>query len=398
MSSPIKEGANFDATVDSIAKDFSWNVKLVTSVKGLGCINLDEFRFYWTDEAKVQAWADTQKWDDQTNAHNLQTARLKRVWHAVRKQAELREADKGALSTGDLDELLDSDDLGDRKKQFWNRYHLAYPLEIQPGDQLVSRVAREMSKLMLVVANLWLVRNMLHQITSTKKRKHIAGDLYTDEPDEMTEKDAGKDIASYTQRMLTYLISLAIAGVEKRSGAPAANTEVLGSNSTDFVCVPLDIVMSYYYRALKVAEGVPYNGRLAYIQRLDTEDRAEWVQLFREGNLTLGQVIQQIMQKRDAHWVPPPAPKKALEDPLSPVKDRGAKTRNSGNGDGAKPTKRSRLSLADGTPLCDDYNSSKGCKTQGCKKEHRCSTVLRNGQSCGARNHNFTNCPVVKGG
>ena len=398
MASQVKEGVDFAATIEGIAKDFNWNAKLVTSVKSLGCINLDEFRFYWSDETKVQTWADTQKWDEDANAHNLQTARLKRVWHAVRKQAELREADKGALATGDLDELLDSDELGDRKKQFWHRYHLAYPLEIQPGDQLVSRVAREMSKLMLIVANLWLVRNMLHQITSTKKRKHLVGDLYTDEPDELSDKDASKDISAYLNRLLTYLISLAIAGIEKRSGAPAANTEVLGSNSADFVCVPLDIVMAYYHRALKVVEGVPYPSRMAYIQRLDTEDRAEWVKVFREGNFTLGQVIQQIMQKRDAHWVPPPTPKRPLDDKsLSPVKaDRPTKNNRNTAKDG--PSKRSRLTLADGTPLCDKFNAAKGCQIPNCQKEHRCSTVLRNGQSCGARNHNFTSCPVVKGG
>ena len=99
----IKEGSSFDETVASIAKEFHWNEKLIASIKALGCLNLEEFRFYWSDESKVSAWAETQNRGDATQ-HALQCARLKRVWHAVRKQADLREADKGALSTNDLDE------------------------------------------------------------------------------------------------------------------------------------------------------------------------------------------------------------------------------------------------------------------------------------------------------
>ena len=384
----IKEGASFDETAVSIAKDFHWNEKLLASVKALGCLNLEEFRFYWSDEAKVSTWADTQNWGDAT-AHALQCARLKRVWHAVRKQADLREADKGTLNTNDLDELLDSDELNDRKKAFWLRYHVSYPLEIQPGDQLISRVTRELAKFMLVVANLWLVRNMLHQIMTTRKRKHVAGDLYTDAPEEVAQADSPQDIQLYLNRMLTYLLALAIAGVNKVHGAPASSQEILGANSTEYVVIPLDVVMAYYYRTLKVAGATPYQLRLAHIQRLDQDERAEWVQLFREGNLTLGQVIQRTMQKRDAHWVPLQSVSKKLDDPLTPPK---------ASAQDSKPTKRSRLELGDGTKLCGAYNSSKGCKDKNCKLEHRCSTVLRNQQSCGAKTHNFTNCPVVRGG
>ena len=384
-ASNIKDGTDFPATIDAIAKDFHWNEKLVASVKALGCLNLEEFRFYWSDEAKVSAWADTQNWGD-ASAHALQCARLKRVWHAVRKQADLREADKGALSTNDLDELLDSDELNDRKKAFWLRYHTSFPLEVQPGDQLISRVSREIAKFMLIVANFWLVRNMLHQIMTTRKRKHVAGDLYTDAPEETSEKDSQHDIQLYLSRMLTYMVALAIAGVGKKQGAPASSTETLGANSTDFVQIPLDIVMTYYYRTVKVAGAMPYQLRLAHIQRLDTDERAEWVQLFREGNLTLGQVIQRVMQKRDAHWIPLAMHKKVADDPGTPPKV--TKTNQ----------KKSRLELGDGTKLCGAYNSAKGCKDKACKLEHRCSTVLRNQQSCGAKSHGFANCPVVRGG
>ena len=140
----------------------------------------------------------------------------------------------------------------------------------------------------------------------------------------------------------------------------------------------------------KVASAMPYQQRLAHVQRLDTEERAEWVQLFREGNLTLGQVIHRIMQKRDAHWVPlTSVPKKLQDDPGTPPKVAKPEPR---------AAKRSRLELGDGTPLCGAFNSAKGCKGKNCKVEHRCSTVLRNQQSCGAKGHNFTNCPVVRGG
>jgi hypothetical protein len=45
-----------------------------------------------------------------------------------------------------------------------------------PADSLVSRCSREMSKRMLTVYNVHGVKNLMHQITSNKKRKKLGTD------------------------------------------------------------------------------------------------------------------------------------------------------------------------------------------------------------------------------
>lgn len=58
---------------------------------------------------------------------------------------------------------------------------------------------------------------------------------------------------------------------------PAKDEEAMGADTTQFVSVPLDILMKYFARAKKVSTQLPTSKRLAWLQAKDTEDRSEWL-------------------------------------------------------------------------------------------------------------------------
>ena len=59
------------------------------------------------------------------------------------------------------------------------------------------------------------------------------------------------------------------------------------------------------FRASRAAMLLPEASRLAWLAERDIAERAVWASLFREGEDTLGQIVQSVMEKRSAHWDTP---------------------------------------------------------------------------------------------
>lgn len=176
----------------------------------------------------------------------------------------------------DLDSMLAESELRDTKAAFWKRYHLKFPAEVHPADATLSRVAREMSKRMLCVFNVWKVRSLQFQLHTTNRKRKLGDNLYTED---LEEEDA-------------------MAGTSAVAPPPGTD-EGLGADTTKFVEVPLDVVLAYFYRAKRTAGQLPHGKRLSWLQRRDAEERAEWVSRFRESHDTLGHVIKETMVARD---------------------------------------------------------------------------------------------------
>jgi len=67
---------------------------------------------------------------------------------------------------------------------------MKYPVEVIPSEQLWSRCYKGMEKRLLTAYNVWKVKNLMHQVMTTKKRKQVGTDLY------MFEDDADKVTAT----------------------------------------------------------------------------------------------------------------------------------------------------------------------------------------------------------
>jgi hypothetical protein len=370
--------------------------------------NLEDFRYYFADEKEIDIFVaadEALKGPEQ----RIQIARVRRAWAAVRQNGLRKENRNTVSSVAELDDLLEEGTLRDVKVQFWKRYKAKYPVEVSPSDQLLSRCYREMDKRLLTVYNIWKVKTLLHQVTTTRKRKQVGTDLYTFE-DETEDAAGAHGVEKYLAMLHTYLLALSIAGSSKVQGAP--EEEAFGSDSTKLVKVPWDVLQSYYFRASRAAMAVPEASRLAWLEERDIAERAAWVSQFREGDEPLGQVVQSIMEKRGAHWDAPiqnmiVRPKPAFQ-PQQPQGQQQARTvhdpKRQTQGQQQKPFSPSSPmktkpgatadALRDGKTLCQDFNSGK-CSTKGpsCDKGlHKCSKVLRGGRPCGMNYHGAHNC------
>ena len=193
----------------------------------------------------------------------------------------------------------------DKKMAFWRLYHLKFPAEVHPADATLSRVTREISKRMLCVYNIWKVRTLQFQLhTSTRKRK-VGDNLYTEDKED--DDNTPQDWESYLDKLHTLLVAYAMAGTAKltlAAGTTVPTFDTVGVDTALHLEIPLDIMMSYFYRAKRTSSLLPPSKRLGWVMNRDTEERSEWVTKFRESQLTLGQVVRDTMIARDAHWLP----------------------------------------------------------------------------------------------
>ena len=299
---PAQKGTK-EETFTALCKDFTLDPKVLKLLIDSPLENLEDFRFYFAKEEEIDIWVaqdDTLK----DAALKLQIARMRRAWSAVRQCALRRESGRRASSAVEMDDLLEEETLRDVKVQFWKRYRLRYPAEMMPSDQLVSRCYRELDKRLLAVYNVWSVKNLMYQVTSSRKRKQVGTDLYVleDEEENFPTKSASKYLAS----LYTYLLALALAGSSKAPGAPAEK-ESFGTDPTKYVSAPWDVLQAYHFRAVRCVQAIPEAQRMAWLERFDMAERAVWVSQFREGTETIGQVVQGVMDRRGAHWEAPPS-------------------------------------------------------------------------------------------
>ena len=231
-------------------------------------------------------------WDEAT----IQTARLRRAWTATRVYFSQVEQDRSKVALADLDSLLEESELRDAKQAFWRRYRLRFPAEVHPSDAVVSRVSRELSKRMLCLF-------LQFQLGTSQKKRRLGDGLFTEEAE--TEESYAADCDTYLNKLHTLLIAYSLAGCQPMPGvADATKEQTLGADSTEYVEVPLDTMLQYFYRAKRAVSGLPVNKRLAWLQARDSDERSEWVTKFREGTRSLGAVVKELMASRDAHWLP----------------------------------------------------------------------------------------------
>ncbi len=229
--------------------------------------------------------------------------------------------DRARQDTADLDDLLNESELRALKLAFWRRYKIRYPADRTPADSFVSRLSREMSRRFLMVYSVSLARTLEHQVTTARKRRKVGEGLYTFEYEETAERPPiyVTDAELYLDNLLLYLLALALAGVGKNPQAADPPPETLGADSTQHVLVPLDVVMAYLWRAHAAAHRIPAPQRLAWLESRDCAERAVWVTDFRDSDRSLGSVIRDTLQRRDAHWMAPaevgPRPKLLGERP-----------------------------------------------------------------------------------
>ena len=286
--------------MESLQLNFDFSNDILEALVKQKIKNLEEFRYFFESESEIGLWVQKLSLGEH---QSLQTARLRRTWAAVKVFFQHADAGRVKVSEADLDDLLDETALRDMTLQFWRRYKTRFPPELCPSDATLSRVTRELNKRMLCVFSVWKVKSLQFQLVSTSSKKRKLGEnLFTE--DQELEEVVPRDWESYLDRLQILLTAYALAGVQAVAGGPPANSENTVGADTQFVQAPLDVVMEYFYRAKRSASQIQPQKRLAWLQHRDTEERAVWVSKFRESTKTLGSVAREVMNLRDAHWIP----------------------------------------------------------------------------------------------
>ena len=442
----IKTLPTKEKVFEYLLQQFNYGEIIQAALVASSIETLTDFRFAWENDTDVAKWVDQIPEVTKDDKIMRNKARLKMARHAVIKAFENKEtmrggcAESAATAHADLDEILPSGEMAKLKAHFWKRYRMEYLADDTPSDQLISRMSRELEKRCVAVYDVTKVKTLIHQVTHDKKRKKIADGLFVDGSEE--EMEAIATVEGYLDNLGVYLLALAIAGSSPIPGT-RAEEEVFGSDQCNYVAVPLATVLKYHSRAKRLASRIPVSMRLAAISKLDADERAEWVQVFRNSEKQLGTVIKEIYEKRGAHWdlltttssqptavtpmefspntsfggniFPPPPPttqqmgrqgsmfsnralKKLRLKMLKQARMEAEKGKGKGKGKGKQKGRKLvpgtvSTKLLDGTKLCPDFQKGNCPNSADCPKgAHKCGIVLKNGRVCGMSNHNAANC------
>ena len=177
-TSSAEDGTDFRATLAKLQTNFDLADVVVEALEKSQLKNLEEFRFLFDSEAEIGIWTARLKPGDQ---EQLQVARLRRTWSAVKLFYQHAEQDRSKVQASDLETLLGDAELRDIKAAFWARYRMRFPPEMYPSDATLSRISRELSKRMLCVFSVWKVKSLQFQLVTTSKKRKLSDNLFTEE-------------------------------------------------------------------------------------------------------------------------------------------------------------------------------------------------------------------------
>ena len=249
---------------------------------------------------------------------------------------------------------------------------------------------------MLCVFNVWKVKSLQFQLRTTNRKRKVGENLFTE--DQEDDEPVAKDWEAYMDRLQILLVAYAMGGTEaipQGQGAAVQSDIALGADSSQFVMVPLDVVMAYWYRAKRTSSMLPMARRLEWVQTRDVAERAEWVSRFRESSSSLQAIIKEVMIARDAHWVAgvsalPTAEPVAAGATAPVIKAPQVSQFTLGKAVNGRSVART---MRDGTKLCAAFQQGQ-CKQKGpCPQgQHRCGVVTKKERICGSPGHGAHAC------
>ena len=352
--------------------------------------DLEDFAYAFTDRGDAMKLVDKIR-DCPEELRLVQAGRLARAWEGIKEALTESKAAKAKDlgSDPDMDKVLDQKDLDSLDDQFWARVKIVFPPTVEPSDYLKSRLHREIARRLLSLREVWGVRTLEHQSRSKKRREEVAPNLvYVSEGDDV-EADYERSVSQYLRCLRTLLIGYAKGGARPLPTAPTL--ERRGDDSTQFVEVPYDVVLKYYYRAERQVMKVNPSEQLSWLTAADEAERSEWVEVYRNTGLTLGQTIKTVYIQREAMWQVAPE-KRAV-----PASSHNLANKRQRAAEEVAVPRGWASEFRDGRKVCIKWNQ--GFCGNECPDGalHCCAKMLGKDRVCGLRSHRAMNCNVGKG-
>ena len=165
-----------EATFTALREDFKLAEPMKKGLMASPVEDLEDLRFFFAEESEIEPWvAAIPDYKDMGGGARLQVARMRRCWTCLRSQGKERDSRPAHPAAPDLDDLLEEKELREVKVNFWRRYHVKFPADLHPSDQLISRGFRELSMRVLTVYDIGRVKTLMHQVSATRKRRGLRG-------------------------------------------------------------------------------------------------------------------------------------------------------------------------------------------------------------------------------
>jgi len=299
IDGPAASAANPRVLFEELGTTFKLDKTVVEVLIMNFLTSLEEFCQMINNDTEVEAKATSPL--DLGDAHDVQTARVKQAWHSVQIALQKVSANSLRKDDCDIDTMLSQPELDNMHARFWMRYKVTFSADVMVSDQVLSRLAKELSRRQLTVADLGKLKTLYNAICSDKKRKRVAVNLYFEEESDL-HNTTNTDVHVYLAAMYSLCIGLAVAGSQSIS----SDKEPRGSDTTKFVECPLDILLRYHHRAAVAARALPYRSAITWLRERDIAERAIWVDKHRQTQQSLGVIIKDTYQETASLWVPPP--------------------------------------------------------------------------------------------
>ena len=394
VQAPDRSSAPAAETFDKLATTFSIDPKVAKHlVAEEGLETIADFCTFFGQDSDVDKLVEKV---EGLARKGLNASRLRQALAACRAAGEAGQLrQKQGADDSDLDGLLNEKALNDLRDAFHRRYKLTFGAQVEPSDQLVSRIYKEIERRMCQVHDVFRTKTLTHTFMSSRKKRRIADGVEVLLPEaegEIADGPVKETLSTYLALLFTLMLAYARAGCQARSDAPT-KAEGRGEPSVAYVHVPLDVVLRYHGRAQNRAAQLPAHMALDWVRERDVAERTMWIEQHRATQKTLGVVIQETYERREAQWDLPvftaqPAPARQLERE-TPGRASQAGAQEDSRKDKLQPGTWAKK-LRDGTELCLKWNQ--GNCAGGCKRLHACCRVLKSGRVCGMRNHTGAKC------
>ena len=186
------------------------------------------------------------------------SSRLKKLIKAIREAAKVSWDRKRKGTVEDEDVPLPSDELKRSGSLFFSRYKLRFSADEDAGETVVSRLKRQLNKHCIRFENILKTKTRKGETAETRVKRTKLGDetelIVREEPERKQPKTIAAE--AYLDALWTYILGLARAGVEELQDKPSA-AETDGSQTYDYVQIPLDVTVNSHARAKRFTASLP---------------------------------------------------------------------------------------------------------------------------------------------
>ena len=295
----------------------------------------------------------------------VELAALRMVREQLREQLAAVSAGS-AKEEVELDSPLPTSELLSLQEKFKAHHKFFWTPEQAPSDQMVSRSSREFTKRSLSRRQLDKGKSQADSQQAGLTKSASVGGMDVDAKLVFGAAEQAAPLGGQMDTLFRIKLLLrahAIAGIELIAD-PEPNPIPPDHDSTQYRVCPFDVVFRIQCRIERCLKDVPQDQAKSWLIRMFDQEQRYWIEAVRDTRMTIGQVMLQSLQQREAVWAQPVQP--SVPRPL-PERRQEKETAGSSSSAADKPPASFPINF------CQAFNKGKCRSGDKCQYKHRCS-------------------------